>query len=314
MQTIDLRGTKVAYVDTGAGQPVVLLHSSTGSKGQWQAALAAWADRYRVIAPDLLGYGDSDPWRGPRPLTLADEVECVGAVIARTDRPVHLVGHSYGGAVALHTAMEFGARIASLSLIEPTAFYLLPQAPDGEPPATAEIAEIAGVAQDVGESVLAGFPMAAAHRFIDYWCGQGAWARLPSERRWQISSRMGKVHQDFHALLCETTELAKLGEIAVPTLILCGTDSPRSTRRLSRVLTEAIPHARHRTIAGAGHMLPLTHAEAVNALIAEHVERASPRTPTQRPAVFPLPARRPAVVPEVPTAVQPSDDLRLAEA
>ena len=112
----------VAYVEQGNGQPVVVLHSSTGSKGQWRTALAEWTERYRVIAPDLLGYGDTDSWHRPRVLTLADEVEIVAAVIARADRPVHLVGHSYGGAVALHTALALGPRVASLCLIEPTPF------------------------------------------------------------------------------------------------------------------------------------------------------------------------------------------------
>ena len=302
MQSIDVNGTKVAFVDEGAGQPVVLLHSSTGSKGQWRAAMADWVDRYRVIAPDLYGYGDTGPWCGPRPLALADEVEIVAAVIDRTGCPVHLVGHSYGGAVALHTAMELGSRIASLSLIEPTAFYLLSQAPDTESAAMAEIAEIAAVAQDVGESVAAGNPSAAAHRFVDYWCGQGAWSRIPSDRKWRTRIRMQKVHQDFQALLCEKTELARVAAIETPTLILCGTYSPRPTRRLSRVIAEVISGARHRTIPNAGHMLPLTHTEAVNAFIAEHMESVDRQGLTQESTIVPLPARKAVTEMRIPSA------------
>jgi pimeloyl-ACP methyl ester carboxylesterase len=314
MRTFNVNGTKVAFADEGADQPVVLLHSSTGSKGQWRAALAGWADRYRVMAPDLLGYGDTGPWGGPRPHRLADEVEIAVAVIARTDRPVHLVGHSYGGAVALHTAMELGSRIASLSLIEPTTFYLLPQAPATEPEAEGDIAEIAEVVHDIDQSLAAGFPLAAAQRFVDYWCGEGAWLRLPSDRKWRTGSQMHKVHQDFHALLHENTELARVAAIKMPTLILCGTNSPSPTRRLSRIIAEAIPGARHRTIPSAGHMLPLTHTEIVNAFIAEHMERVDRQGIAKEPTVVPLPTRKAAAETRIPSAPPLGYGRRLAHA
>ena len=292
MQSIDVNGTKVAFVDEGNGQPVVLLHSSTGSKGQWRSAITEWADRYRVIAPDLLGYGDTGPWQGPQPQTLADEVEIVAAVINRIDCPVHLVGHSYGGAVALHTAMELGSRIASLSLIEPTAFYLLAQASVYEPQAMSDTAEIAAVAHNIGESLVEGFPMAAAHRFIDYWCDEGTWSHLSSDRKWRISRQMHKVHQDFHALLCEKTQLATVAALKMPMLILSGTNSPQPPRTLSRIIAQAIPAALHRTIPYAGHMLPLTHTATVNSLILKHMQRVDRQTSETRPTVVTFPPRR----------------------
>lgn len=292
MKSIDVNATKVAFVDEGCGQPVVLLHSSTGSKGQWRVAIANWADRYRVVAPDLLGYGDTGPWRGPHALTLADEVEIVAAVIERINCPVHLVGHSYGGAVALHTAMHLGSRIASLSLVEPTAFYLLAQAPDNEPQAMADAAEIKAIAQDIGKSLAAGFPMAAARRFIDYWCAEGVWSQLASERKWRISNQMHKVHQDFHALLCDKTRLTTVAALRMPVLILSGTDSPRPPRTLSRILAEAIPGALHRTIPHAGHMLALTHTTAVNALILKHMQRVDSQMSETRFKIARFPPRR----------------------
>jgi pimeloyl-ACP methyl ester carboxylesterase len=292
MQSIDVNGTKVAFVDEGRGQPVVLLHSSTGSKGQWRTATSEWANQYRVIAPDLLGYGDTGSWRGPHALTLADEVEIVAAVIDRTDCPVHLVGHSYGGAVALHTAMKLGSRVASLCLVEPTAFYLLAQVSDDEPQAMDEFAEIGAVVHDIGESVAAGFPMAAARRFIDYWCGDGAWSQLSSDRKWRISSQIHKVQQDFHALVFDKTQLTAVAALKMPVLILSGTNSPRPPRTLSRIIAQAIPGAFHRTVPYAGHMLPLTHATTVNAHIWEHMQRVDHQTSDTRLAVVTLPPRR----------------------
>ena len=280
MQEIEVNGIAVAFADEGRGQPIILLHSSTGSKGQWRDAFAAWAKRYRVIAPDLIGYGESGRWTGAKPHGLLDEVEIVAAMIARADRPVHLIGHSYGGAVALQTALELGRYVASLSLVEPTAFYLLAQAPATEPHALEGLNEIKEVVGDIEQALSAGFPLVAAQRFIDYWCGDGAWLRLHAQRRSRITSQMPKVLHDFHALLREETALAKVAALKIPTLVLCGTNSPCATRCVTRILATAVRSARHRTIANAGHMLPITHSETVNGFILEHMERVD----RQRPA------------------------------
>jgi pimeloyl-ACP methyl ester carboxylesterase len=73
-----------------------------------------------------------------------------------------------------------------------------------------------------------------------------------------------------------------LRRITVPTLVLRGTTSPRPTRRIAELVAQILPNARLRTIEGAGHMLPLTHREAVNTAIAEHLARSTPAM--RRPA------------------------------
>jgi pimeloyl-ACP methyl ester carboxylesterase len=70
-------------------------------------------------------------------------------------------------------------------------------------------------------------------------------------------------------------------QIAVPALVLRGTQSPRPTRRIAELVAKALPAARLETIDGAGHMLPLTHPESVNAAVAAHLFRA---VVPQRPA------------------------------
>ena len=127
MPSIDVNGAKLSYRESGAasGRPVVLLHSSANSGAQWRALRADTEARYRVLALDLYGYGGTDPWPGHRALTLADEAALAEALIERCDAPVHLIGHSYGGAVALRVALHRPESIATLTLIEPTAFNLL---------------------------------------------------------------------------------------------------------------------------------------------------------------------------------------------
>ncbi len=66
----------------------------------------------------------------------------------------------------------------------------------------------------------------------------------------------------------------KYGGLDLPTLMLCGTQTRGPVGAVTRLLAETIPGARLETIAGAGHMSPVTHAEQVNAAIAAHLRGA----------------------------------------
>ena len=104
----------------------------------------ALGGRYEVLAPEHYGCESTGPWTGEHAFTLADEAARAIALIDRSDDKVHLVGHSYGGGVALNVALARPDRIASMALYEPSAFHLLRQMGErGAEP----YAEIAGVAR-----------------------------------------------------------------------------------------------------------------------------------------------------------------------
>jgi pimeloyl-ACP methyl ester carboxylesterase len=135
----------------------------------WRTLAAQLAGRYRVIAPDLHGYGRT-PDRVRR-----------RSLVSRT---THLVGHLYGGAVALHVARTAPHRLASLSLIEPVAFHLLRT---HDPLA---FAEIAAVATTVARAVAAGDHLGGMASFVDCWSGPATYAAMAPEKR-KISSSRG---------------------------------------------------------------------------------------------------------------------------
>src|SRR5258707_4951802 len=105
---------------------VVALHCSLGSGRQWTKLAAALGPNTALIAPDLAGYG-SNPGSFDLPMSLAQEVNSLSAALAEAKGPIHLVGHSYGGAIAfkIATASAFSSRIRSLTLIEPVLPTLL---------------------------------------------------------------------------------------------------------------------------------------------------------------------------------------------
>jgi pimeloyl-ACP methyl ester carboxylesterase len=123
-----LKGSlKIDYIDDGQGELVVLVHSSVSGNRQWRALMEALKDRYRVLAINLYGYGETTPWPGTALQSLYAQAQLVLALCEEAAGPVHLVGHSFGGSVAMKTAMLLGPRVRSLSLLEANPFYLLKQ-------------------------------------------------------------------------------------------------------------------------------------------------------------------------------------------
>ena len=247
------------YFVAGTGVPVVMLHSSLGSKSQWTPLAERLARRFRVIAVDLCGYGDNPVPSAAEPFTLDDEVALVAAHLDRlapSPARVHVVGHSYGGLVALRFAQLQRDRVASLSLYEPVAFRLLGE----HDPALADITRLK---DRVACLVAAGSRDEAAQTFVDYWSGDGAYARLPPPAQTSIARRIDKVPLDFEAAWRWPLRAADLRTIVAPTLLLAGTRSPAVAQRIVALLARALSN--HRTWwFDAGHMAPIDHADRIN--------------------------------------------------
>ncbi len=261
--------------------PVVALHCSGADGGQWRRLATALGDRFDVSAPDFYGCEGRAPWPGDHAFTLAEEARPILATVDAAWRPVHLVGHSYGGGVALRIALERPERVASLTLYEPSAFHLL-RGEEGE--AAAAFAEIRAVARASVQAVATGDFRRAAAGFVDYWSGPGAWARLRPEVRTRLVHWAPKAPLDFHALIEEPTPASAFRELGMPVLILRGELAPAPTRLVAELLRRVLPECRLETIAGAGHMGAVTHAEDVNAHIVAHLSTltASGAHPLQR--------------------------------
>lgn len=282
MARIQVGDADVEVFDQGSGEPVVMLHSSGASGAQWRGLADKLSQRFRVLAPDLYGYGSTSEWRGTGPFSLAHEAALVTAVMDRLDEPVHLVGHSYGGAVALHVARMQRERVRSLSLFEPVAFHLLRTGDALDEAALREISQAAAV---VAHAHAAGDFAAGAAWFVDYWGGPGTWAAMSPARQEAMASRVGKVVLDFQALFREPACVREFERLDVPTLLLQGDRSPLSARRVARLLSRALPSLRFDTLRGAGHLAPLTHRDVVNEQIVAHLtacrsaRRQAGRTP-----------------------------------
>lgn len=162
----------------------MMLHGSAGTSSLWGAAKDAFAPLYRVISPDLIGYGQSSAWPDGLPFSLMEEVKRIEPLLPCCERQFDVVGYSYGGAVAVELALANPARVRTLTLIEPVFFTALRYAAEFDAYATL---------QDVRarfEAALDGGSRETAMRdFIDFWTGKGAWDRLPAAARSTPESR-----------------------------------------------------------------------------------------------------------------------------
>jgi len=246
----------------------VLLHSTASNGGQWKSLTAWLAPSHLVLAPDLPGYGPAKAQHGDTGDLLADAAPTI-ALIERHGAPAHLVGHSYGGAVALAIAMNRPDLVRSLSLIEPVAFYLLR---DGDAGDRRLLREIASVEGRIHDAIAAGTPELGMAPFIDFWNGEGSWAHLDPDRQSQLCAQIERVAANFAAIAHEPCRLAQIRAIRCPTLLIRGERSPEPVRRIIGILAAAISRgAKLAEIPSAGHMAPLTHPQFVDPLVADHI-------------------------------------------
>ena len=255
---------------------VIALHCSGGGASQWCYLAEALGGRYEVLAPEHYGCESTGPWTGEHAFTLADEAAQAIALIDRSDDKVHLVGHSYGGGVALNVALARPDRIASMALYEPSAFHLLRQMGErGAEP----FAEITGVARRICQGVVTGDYRGAVAGFVDYWNGPGSWNALRPAVQSALIRWAPKGPLDFRALIDDPTPASAYRALTFPVLILRGEHAPSPTRVIAEGLAELLPASRLVDIAGAGHMGPLTHAPEVSALIVRHIVEAEAEAP-----------------------------------
>jgi len=248
---------------SAAGPTVLCLHSNASSSGQWRSLMELLAPRFRVLAPDQLGAGRSPPWppgKGSGDGRLDDEVALLAPVLDRIPGRFHLVGHSYGGALAMRLALSQPGRVLSLVMFEPTLFALLEQ----QQPGGAAAAGIARAAGAAAQAVALGDLDSAGRVFIDYWMGDGTWQAMPAERRSSTADAMRPIGTWAQALFAETATLNDIARLPMPVMLMGGSRSQASAREVLRLLRQALPQARAVTLPDVGHMGPVTHAEAVN--------------------------------------------------
>ena len=119
---------RVDYDECGAGQAIVLVPGACSTGAAWRPLVSAWDSQFRSITTSLLGYGETAERRTAEDPSIAHEAEALESVIRKAGGNVHLVGHSFGGLVALAVAIRKRVPLASLVIVEAPAAEVLREA------------------------------------------------------------------------------------------------------------------------------------------------------------------------------------------
>jgi len=261
MRKIYVDGHQYAYNDKGDGTSVLLAHCSGANHKQWRDLSSLLKDRYRVIAPDFLGYGESGAFRPWGPGENPD-LKLLLALLTNTDRPCHLIGHSYGGFMALQAAAQMPSQVSSLTLYEPVAFNLLQPQENGP-----EWDEVHQLAERIQERIQASRHTSAAKVFIQHWNGALAWWYLPHKVKDRVASQMAKIAMEFADLYQPPISLDQLANLSMPVHLISGARTRKSAKSTVDILHGALPNSQLTEIPKVGHMAPITHSAIINKVI-----------------------------------------------
>jgi len=225
-------------------------------------------DRFRVRAVNLFGYGETSAWPADRTQTLDDQARLVEAALPPDAEEIYLVGHSFGGAVAMKTAARLQGRVAKLVLLEANPFGLLAQT--GQSDAFAEVMDLRDCIKKFGER---GERATAAERFADYWIGAGAWRNMPPERRAAFAACVKPNYFEWDTMISETTSPEQWASLLPKeTLLVCDRHTVRPIREIAAILRRLCPSWTYEEIDAGGHMAPVTHPEVVNPIVARFLD------------------------------------------
>ena len=259
---------RVDYDECGAGPTIVLVPGSCSTGAAWRPIVSALNSRFRCVTTSLLGYGGTEERRTASDPSIFHEADALEAVIRKTGGPVHLVGHSFGGLVALAVALGRQIPLSSLVILEAPAMELL-RAQREE--------QHHDVFRDMTKAYFADFlggTAGAIAAMVDFYGGPGTFASWPSRVRAYAEQTTAVNILDWASAYGFPMSAASLASIRIPVLVVRGATSHPAMRRANALLSECIDEATLVTIAGAAHFMIATHAGEVARLIAEHVHRA----------------------------------------
>jgi pimeloyl-ACP methyl ester carboxylesterase len=259
MLTID--GRTIDCIESGDGPAALFIPGSYSTAAAWRQVQRGLAPGRRLVTTSLCGYGGTSDSRTAQDFGIQHEVRVVEAVASHIGTPVHLVGRSFGGMVALAAALSGRVDVASLALFEANPLGLIRSYGDG-----AVYQETLRMSRDFEAAVMAGEPDAPS-RIIDFWGGTGVYAAMPEPVRAYCRETQAVNVLDWHADFGFDVAPADLAGLGIPVLLVRGGLANAAMVKMTDVMGAHLPDVRPVVVEGAGHFLISTHAAQCAALL-----------------------------------------------
>jgi len=246
------------YEQQGSGSPIVFIHGSFATTSTWKKIVQQLARTHHCISiklPGHCGMPDPDDFSAPNIDTELKIIESVIAeLIQQPGQPIHLIGHSFGGVVALALALKGSIKIQELTLFEPVSTWVFESVNDQE-----MTAQVNAFIQDYRQGINNN-DLYVCGKVIDFWGGEGAFEPLPDF----IKDGMVPLtaNNNRHWALCENTyhQRTSLNLLTIPTKLVCGSASNPVAQAIVHHLRNELPNSKQYTIPGASHFLVTSHA------------------------------------------------------
>ncbi len=246
-------------------RPVLALHCALAHSGAW-AGLAQRLEGLSLTASDHPGHGRAADWDGVQDLhALATaQATALARQLAQGGR-IDLFGHSFGGTVALRIALENPGLVRSLMLVEPVLFAAARATPAYVEMSRSQVDLAAMIAQNREE---------AASRFHAEWGAGEALSDLPERQRRYIVDRIHLIPAANPALVLDNAQMLRPGGLEgldLPVLLVQGANSPPIVNAIHEALAARLPRVTRMEIAGAAHMMPITHPDMLAPAVQAHL-------------------------------------------
>ncbi|MGB6501244.1 MAG: alpha/beta hydrolase [Thermoplasmata archaeon] len=268
---------KIFYEIPGrSGDPTVLVHGSWADHSTWTRVVAPLASSLHLMTYDRRGHGSSTGPRRANPVR--DDVADLAFLLESVDLyPAHVIGHSYGGAVALRLALDRPELVRSVAVHEPPFLSLLEGAEGKSSPdateARFEIRRLQGLARS-------GRHEETAQQFAERFdSGPGAWNRLDPAARSSFTRHAPQWADEMDDPDATTPSRSELATLDLPVLLTTGERSLPLFHEIEGELRRALRNAVARVLPGTGHVPHLTDPEVYAGAIATFLlERDVPST------------------------------------
>lgn len=248
---------------------VVLLHGSADTPQAWRGVVSALGDRFAVDCPALpaltaiaaAGAASADSGSADRGSALAIDLPWLTAHMQQQGARI-LVGHSYGGLLALRWALQNPLALDALVLIEPIAWGVLRQG------RTKDHVDV-GLLEACASLFAHGEAAQAMANLVDYWNGGGTWMRLPAAVRDQLLAQVARTAAEVRAGATDRTTAQEFATLQGHVALLCGAQTTDASRWVQHQLASARPATKFKLVDGAAHGLVRSHPAEVAAILCE---------------------------------------------
>lgn len=254
---VSANGLLFTYLEEGSGPPVILVHGSVSDYREWSKQMAPLARNYRVIAYSRrYHWPNSIPGADPDASPERQVDDLVAIIKALRIGPAHIIGHSFGGAVAIRLALLHPELVRSLILIEPGISSILGDLPADDP--------VAKEAQATRAAMREAFAAGDAERIVRTYAARvapGVYENAGKEERRMLLSNVPAFQLDYNSrrtpFTCEDA-----GRVATPALVVYGGRSPPGLQRIAETTASCMKSAKAVRIPEATHWVPNSHARA----------------------------------------------------